>query len=194
MTGQNVGYRRVSSSDQNLENQLVGEKLDKIFDDKISGSTRERPGLNKCLQYLRQGDVLHIHSIDRLARNLIELQHLVQELIDKGITVRFHKENLFFEVNSDGQNPMNRLLFQVMGAFAEFERALIRERQAEGIAKAKSLGKQLGRKHKLNKKEIIDIIKKFNEGNTIKEIAKIHNVSRQTIYSAIKKYKSKLIT
>ena len=108
MKGQQVGYRRVSCADQNLSRQLDGLELDKIFDDTISGACRNRPGLDACLSYLRGGDTLHVHSIDRLARNLVELQKIVEDLNDKGVSVRFHKEGLLFE-SDNKQNATNKL-------------------------------------------------------------------------------------
>ncbi|NQY35622.1 MAG: recombinase family protein, partial [Alteromonadaceae bacterium] len=113
MQGQNIGYKRVSSSDQNPDRQLADIELDETFQDFTSGKDRERPRLKACLKYCRKGDVLHIHSIDRLARNLGELQTIVDELKAKKVSVQFHKENLIF---SGGNNPMDKLLLQVMGA------------------------------------------------------------------------------
>jgi DNA invertase Pin-like site-specific DNA recombinase len=136
-----IAYIRVSSVDQNTERQLAdcGIEFKKIFTDKTSGKNKDRPALRECLEYLREGDSLHIHSIDRFARNLKDLQEMVSDLNHRGITIHFHKENLLFGVN--GSNPMNKLMLQMMGAFAEFERAVIRERQREGIEKAKVAGK-----------------------------------------------------
>ena len=94
---QNIGYIRVSTLDQNTERQLADVKLHKIFEDKASGKDTKRPALAECLRYLRQGDTLLVHSIDRLARNLEDLQKIVRELTDKGVSVRFVKENLIFQ-------------------------------------------------------------------------------------------------
>ena len=133
MKGQNVGYIRVSSVDQNSDRQLSDTSLDVVFEDKCSGKDTQRPQLKACLRHLRSGDALHVHSIDRLARNLKDLQTLVEELTGRGVTIRFNKENLTFTGDA---NPMQKLMLQMMGAFAEFERSMIRERQREGIAAA----------------------------------------------------------
>lgn len=140
-----VAYIRVSTTDQTTARQLAdtGLSFKKTFEDKASGSSTDRPALKACLEYLREGDTLHVHSIDRLARSLQDLQVLVESLLAQGVTVKFHKENLTFQhygPDNGTQDPFAKLLFQVLGAFAEFERNIIRERQREGIAKAKQAG------------------------------------------------------
>ncbi len=127
MKGQRIGYIRVSSVQQNTDRQLADIPLDKVFEDKVSGKDTNRPQLKACLGHLREGDTLHVHSIDRLARNLLDLQKLISELVAKGVTVVFHKENMTF---SNDTNPMRALMLQMLGAFAEFESAMIKERQA----------------------------------------------------------------
>src|SRR5579864_5936597 len=123
-----IGYRRVSSVDQNLERQLEGTQVDRTFEDKVSGKDRDRPELTLALSFCRQGDTLVVHSMDRLARNLADLLALVKELTARGVAVEFVKEHLTFTGKDE---PMATLLLQVMGACAEFERAMIRERQRE---------------------------------------------------------------
>jgi len=130
INGQQVGYIRVSSLLQNESRQLEGIELDITFTDKISGRDKERPELTNCLNHLRQGDTLHVHSIDRLARNLRDLESIVSSLTGRGVAVQFHKEGLTF---TGDDNPMNTLMLQVMGACAQFELSMIRERQREGI-------------------------------------------------------------
>ena len=176
----NVGYTRVSTLDQNTERQLDGLTLDKVFEDKASGKDTRRPQLAACLEYLREGDTLHVHSIDRLARNLEDLQRLVRELTDKGVSVRFLKEKLNFEARES--NPMQTLMFQMLGAFAQFERALIRERQREGIALAKKEGRQLGRAKILSTEEEEAIKAKAASGAKKSTLAAENKISRQTIY------------
>jgi DNA invertase Pin-like site-specific DNA recombinase len=137
MSSQNVAYLRVSSVDQSVARQQEAIKvvsLDKTFIEKASGKDTNRPVLQECLEYCREGDTLHVHSIDRIARNLKDLQGLVDQFIAKDVTVHFHKEGLIFNGNDDA---MSRLMLQMMGAFAEFERNLIHERQVEGIANTK---------------------------------------------------------
>lgn len=135
MKGHCVGYIRVSSFSQNTDRQLFGISLDKIFEEKASAKDTNRPVLKDCLEYLREGDELHVHSIDRLARNLIDLQTIVSDLNGKGVSVVFHKENLTFTGNIE--NPMNKLMLQMMGAFAEFERNLIKETKGRNCSSSK---------------------------------------------------------
>ena len=182
-TGHKVGYIRVSSFSQSADRQLDGFILDKSFEEKASAGDAKRPVLADCLDYLRDGDELHVHSIDRLARNLMDLQGIVNSLNEKGVSVHFHKENLIFTGSND--NPMNKLMLQMMGAFAEFERSLIRERQKEGIAKAKKMGKQIGRKRVLDNDQIEEIKFKIAGGEAKSTLAKEYGISRQTLYSAL---------
>jgi DNA invertase Pin-like site-specific DNA recombinase len=177
-----IGYVRVSTLDQKTDRQLEGVKLDKVYKEKVSAKDTKRPELKKCLDYLRDGDTLHVHSIDRLARNLLDLQQLLEGLIQRQVTVRFHKEKLVF---TGDDSPMQKLQLQMMGAFAEFERALIRERQREGIASAKARGKHLGRSKKLSQAQIDEIRKLVAEGHEKKALAAKFGVSRQTLYSVL---------
>src|SRR4051794_31008045 len=144
--GKRIGYVRVSSLDQNEQRQLEGVDVDKKFTDKASGKDMNRPQLRAALDYAREGDVLVVHSMDRLARNLDDLRRIVTELTGRGVVVEFVKEHLHFTAED---NAMSKLLLSVMGAFAEFERALIKERQREGIALAKQRGVYKGRKPSL---------------------------------------------
>ena len=139
----NIGYIRVSSKDQSTARQLDGVELDQVFEDKISGIVKERPQLAICLQVLRKGDILHIHSIDRLARSLRHLQEIVEDLTERGITIHFHAENLIF--SGDNDNPMAMLMLQLLGAIAQFERKISKTRQREGIAQAKLKGTKSGK-------------------------------------------------
>lgn len=163
-----------------MERQLDGVKLDKIFKDQASGENASREALQQCLAYLREGDVLHIHSIDRLARNLFDLQHVVEDLTQKGVTIKFHQENLMF--SSMDSSSLQMLLFQILGAFAQFERACIKERQREGIAKCKSMGKVLGRPSKLSSLDKESIIIRLSSGEVPSQLAKEYNVSVSTIH------------
>lgn len=143
MAGQRIGYVRVSTLDQNEKRQLEGQVLDRVFTDKASGRDTARPELTELLRFARDGDTVVVHSMDRLARNLDDLRALVQSLTHKGVRVEFVKESLVF---TGEDSPMANLMLSVMGAFAEFERSLIRERQREGIALAKQRGAYKGRK------------------------------------------------
>ena len=136
MVGQTVGYVRVSSAEQNLDRQLeaVGE-CDRIFQDKISGSSRaKRTGLAELMQYVREGDLVKVASMDRLGRDTRDLYAIVDELTAKGCAVQFVSERI--TVNKSGTSPVDGLMLGILAAFAEFERRRIKERQAEGIALA----------------------------------------------------------
>ena len=175
-----IGYIRVSSVNQNTERQLEGVLLDKTFTEKQSAKNTDRPELQNCLAWIREGDVLHIHSIDRLARNLVDLQQLVTDITNKNVSIQFHKENLIF--TNDGSNPMYQLLLQMLGAVAEFERNLIKERQAEGIKIAQSKGVKFGAKPKLMHTQIAEIKSLIASGESIVSVAKKFGITRPTVY------------
>lgn len=140
-----MGYARVSTADQNLDRQtdrLTAAGAQRFFTDTITGSTRDRPGLDAALSYLRAGDTLTVVSMDRLARSLRDLHTLVDELTASGVRVQFLQEG---QTYSDDPSPSSRLLLSMLGAVAEFERSIIRERQADGIARAKARGVYKGR-------------------------------------------------
>lgn len=151
MYGQRIGYVRVSSLEQNPERQLEGVQVTRVFTDRASGKDINRPELERLLVFIREGDTLVVHSMDRLARNLDDLRRIVQGLTKRGVRIEFLKESLAF---TGEDSPMANLMLSVMGAFAEFERALIRERQREGIALARQRGVYRGRKKSLNDEQI----------------------------------------
>jgi DNA invertase Pin-like site-specific DNA recombinase len=177
-----VGYIRVSSLDQNTDRQLDGQELDKVFTDKASGKDTKRPQLQACLDYVRDGDVLVVHSMDRLARNVDDLRRIVQDLTGKGIQVEFVKEHLVF---TGEESPMSNLLLSLLGAVAEFERSMIRERQREGIALAKKAGVYKGRKPSLTLEQVKEIRRRVEAGEQKAGLAVAFGVSRQTLYTAI---------
>lgn len=179
MKGQRIGYIRVSSFEQNPERQLEGMALDKIFTDKASGKDTYRPQLEVLLDFIRAGDTLVVHSMDRLARNLDDLRSLVQQLTQKGICIEFVKECLTFTGDA---SPMANLMLSVMGAFAEFERALIRERQREGIALAKQRGAYRGRKKSLSPQQTIELKEAVALGEKKSTVARRLGISRETLY------------
>lgn len=182
MTHQVVGYIRVSSQGQNTARQLAGVKLDKEFVDIMSGSTRNREKLIECIEYVREGDTLVVESIDRLARNLRDLQDIIDSMIKKGVSVKFVKENLIF---SSEQNPMSNLMLQMMGAFAEFERIMIKSRQKDGIAAARLAGRHLGRPDKKTDELIYKAKELQKSGISIRQISFRLNVSRPTVYKML---------
>jgi DNA invertase Pin-like site-specific DNA recombinase len=177
--GQVVGYRRVSSVDQNEARQLEGIELDKIFTDKASGKDTKRPQLERALESLREGDVLVVHSMDRLARNLDDLRRIVLNLSKRGVNVQFMKESLTF---TGEENAMAQMLLSVMGAFAEFERSLIRERQREGIALAKKAGIYKGRKPSLCVEEAKHLRERAAKGENRAALAREFGISRAALY------------
>ena len=183
-TGQKVSYLRVSSKDQSIARQreaLAHLDIRKEFVDEISARSRaDRPGLHACLEYLRDGDELHVASIDRLARSLIDLKQLITELTNDGVTVVFHKEGLRFAADTD--DPTANLMLGVLGSFAEFERAIIRERQAEGIALAKKAGKYTGRPKALSDEQVADARRRIKAGESKTLVAKALDVGRSTLY------------
>jgi len=184
MTGKKIGYIRVSTTDQNHERQLDGLELDKYFTDKASGKDTNRPQLTAMLDYVRDGDIIYVHSMDRLARNLDDLRRLVNQLTEQKIRIEFLKEGLSF----DGDDtPISKLLLSVMGAFAEFERALIKERQMEGIALAKKKGLYKGRKPSLSNEQVAEIKLRLDNGDKKSQIARDFGISRETLYQYIRK-------
>lgn len=183
MRGQRIGYVRVSSFDQNPERQLDQVQLDKLFTDKASGKDTQRPQLDALLSFAREGDTVVVHSMDRLARNLDDLRRLVQTLTKRGIRIEFVKECLSF---TGEDSPMANLLLSVMGAFAEFERALIGERQREGIALAKQRGAYRGRKKALVADQVVDLRRRAGAGEQKSTLAREFGISRETLYQYLK--------
>ena len=178
-----IGYVRVSTFEQHMDRQLGGIRLDKIYKDTVSGKDMERPELKKCIESLIKGDILHVHSIDRLTRNLRDLLKFLEEMENKGITVIFHKEKLTFASDT---TPFQKLHLQIIGAVAEFERSFIRERQREGIAIAKTKGKYKGRKAMLSDEQVREISGRVKNKERIARIAHEYGVSRQTIYRCLR--------
>ena len=183
LKGQRIGYVRVSSLEQNPERQLEQVLVDRIFTDKASGKDTQRPELDNLLTFVREGDTVVVHSMDRLARNLDDLRRLVQQLATRGVRVEFVKECLTF---TGEDSPMANLMLSVMGAFAEFERTLIRERQKEGIALAKQRGVYRGRKNSLSPEQVSEMKQRAANGEPKAALAREFGVSRETIYQYIK--------
>lgn len=182
MKGQNVGYIRVSTIDQNTARQLDGVELDEVFEDKTSGKDTTRPSLAACMKHLRKGDTLHVHSLDRLARNLDDLRKIIKDLTGRGVVVKAHKEGLSF---TGEDSPMANLLLSMLGAVAEFERSLILERQREGIAIAKEKGVYKGRKPSLSAAQVEELQRLAGEGVPKAELARRFAISRETVYRYI---------
>lgn len=183
MKGQRVGYIRVSSFDQNPERQLEQVQVDKHFTDKASGKDVQRPELEALMSFVREGDTVVVHSMDRLARNLDDLHNLVQKLTKRGIRIEFVKECLTF---TGEDSPMANLMLSVMGAFAEFERARIRERQREGIVLAKQRGAYRGRKKALADGQVVELHRRVGAGEQKAKLARDFGISRETLYQYLK--------
>jgi DNA invertase Pin-like site-specific DNA recombinase len=183
LIGQRIGYRRVSSYDQNPERQLEGIQVDRLFTDKVSGKDTRRPELDRLLAFVREGDTVVVHSMDRLARNLDDLRRLVQGLTGRGIRIEFVKECLAF---TGEDSPLANLMLSVMGAFAEFERALIKERQREGIALAKQRGAYRGRKKSLSANQTSELKRRIGAGESKAQVARDFGISRETVYQYLK--------
>ncbi|QBF81965.1 resolvase [Shewanella maritima] len=175
-----VGYIRVSTVEQNLDRQLANIEFDKVFEDKCSGKDTNRPGLESMLEYVREGDEIHVHDISRLARNLEDLLTLVKDLTNKGISVCFHKESLTFTGES---NPMQELMLSMLGSVYQFERSMIRERQLEGIQQAKAQGKYKGRPTDNNLHDKIRALKA--EGLSLRKIANECGCALSTVQRAL---------
>ena len=184
MSGKRIGYIRVSTSDQNPERQLKGLHLDKRFIEKASGKSLVRPQLAALLDYVREEDTVVVHSMDRLARNLDDLRQLVTRFTSNQVKLEFIKERLIF---SGDDSPMSMLLLSVMGAFAEFERAFIRERQKEGIYLAKKRNVYKGRKPSLLRKDVEAIKLRVHQGDKKSQIARDFRISRETLYRYLRK-------
>jgi DNA invertase Pin-like site-specific DNA recombinase len=173
-----IGYRRVSSESQNLDRQDF--VCDKMFEEKVSGAKRDRAALAEMIEFAREGDEVVVWSIDRLARDLRDLQDIISTLNDKGVSISFLKEKLTFA--GDANDAFAKLQLQMMGAFAEFERNIIRSRQAEGIARAKERGVYKGRKKTIDENRLR---KMKAEGHSVTEIAELVGVSRMTVYRTL---------
>ncbi|UTT46200.1 recombinase family protein [Micrococcus luteus] len=189
MVGQTVAYVRVSSAEQNLDRQLeaVGE-CDRIFQDKIPGSSRaKRAGLAELMTYVREGDLVKVASMDRLGRDARDLYAIVDELTAKGCAVQFVSERI--TVNKSGTSPVDGLMLGILAAFAEFERRRIKERQAEGIALAKARGKYV-QAPKLSDTDVEQARVKIEMGIPKAEVARTFGVSRQTLYTSLRRFES----
>jgi len=179
MADKTIGYIRVSTVHQNTDRQLEGIHLDKVFEEKVSAKTKNRPRLQEMLNYIRDGDTVVVHDISRLARNIQDLHFLVEEITSKGASLRFVKEGLSF--SSDKSEPMNVLLLSMLGAVYQFEREIMRERQKEGIAAAKAKGKFTGRKKTINDEDIMRLV---NEGKSIRKVADVLGISMSSVQRA----------
>lgn len=188
-TGIRIGYVRVSSADQCTDRQLDGEALTVTFTDKASGKDTDRPQLQAMLAgNWPEGSTVVVHSMDRLARSLSDLLRIVEQLTARGIAVHFVKEGKTFR--GDSTDAMDRLMLSMLGAFADYELTLIRERQREGIAKARERGVYKGRRCKLTDPAVIKqmIADASVVGVSKLALCKKYGISRETLYKYIRKF------
>ena len=179
-----IGYIRGSTADQNPERQrteLEAADVEEIYEDRVSGKNLDRPQLQEMLAFIRKGDTIIVHSLDRLARNLSDLLKTVEALTQKGVSIHFLKEKLEFDAGKDA-SPTAKLMLQLVGAFAEFERSMIKARQREGIELAKARGAYLGRKRTVTPEQIEAVEKKMSLGMPLSVAAKKVGLSRSTVY------------
>lgn len=181
-----VAYARVSTSDQNLARQLEALKAfepDKIFTDEVSGKNLQRPGFRQMLDYVREGDTIYVCSLDRFARNLTDLLEVIKDLQKRGVSVHFLKENMLISADTK-TSSMSKLILSIMGAVAEFERSLIRERQQEGIDLAKKRGVYKGRAP-IAEEKIAKAKELYGLGVPLSKISKQIQISRSTLYRRV---------
>lgn len=187
-----IAYKRVSTVEQNLDRQLEGLSFDKEFIEKISGKDKNRPELANLLVYVREGDYVHVHEISRLARSLGDLKDIVNTILQKGASIKFHKENFTFEPGK-AKSATEDLLFNVLTAFAQFERDLLLERQREGIAIAKQNGTYKGRQSRYSQSDIERLYLRFedanNTGESKKKIAREFGMCESYAYQLVKKFR-----
>lgn len=173
-----VGYARVSSTGQSLEVQL--DKLshcDKVFSEKKSAtSTNDRSALKECLNYLREGDQLIITRLDRLARSVMDLTQIAHNLQQRKIDL------VVLDQSIDTSTPTGKLMFNMLGAIAEFETELRKERQADGIAKALENGVRFGAKSKLTEQQVFELKQDKSAGVTVKELMLEYGLSKASVY------------
>lgn len=187
-----VGYARVSTVGQDYDSQVEQLKeagCEKVFNEKVTAtSTKARTELKDMIEFVRAGDTVVVTKIDRLARSILDLNKIVTQLADKGVTVKFLSESM--EFNADDTNSLQSLLFNVLGSFAQFERDLIIERTTEGRERAKAQGIHMGRPAQ-SKKRINEALQLYDNrevnGFTVTRIAEITRIPRSTIYHELKK-------
>lgn len=185
-----VGYVRVSTPDQRTARQLydIRGSLDRLYEDSCSGKSLNRPQLNACLDYLHAGDVLHIESLDRLARSLNDLLKILEILKKNGVILEVHSPNsLIKRIDPRIDDPQQKFMLQILGAVGEFERSLIRERQMEGVQIAKLAGKYKGTPYKLKEKQASELRELHTKGVPVSRLAREFEISRATVYKYLNK-------
>ncbi|WP_010304139.1 recombinase family protein [Candidatus Odyssella thessalonicensis] len=177
-----VGYARVSSQGQSLDIQRDKLKhCPKIFEEKKSGTTSDRPELKRCLEYVREGDTLVITKLDRLARSTLDLCNIADELQRKNVALQVIDQNI------NTNDATGRLLFNMLGAIAQFETEIRAERQADGISKALEKGVKFGRKYVLTPKDVEELKHAREAGETISSLMRKFRLSKSTVYRYLRK-------
>lgn len=182
-----IGYKRVSTSDQSTARQLAGIELERIYEDKVSGATKDRPELKRCLDALREGDTLHVHAVDRLSRSMRDLLDIVDQVLKAKANLIIYSPRLEFSSNTD--DYLQTFQLQLFGIIGQLERAMSRQRQKEGIVHAKTNGTKSGKpwgKQPLDKSLKPKAIDLFHKGITITHIAKDLGISRGSVYNLIR--------
>jgi len=177
-------YLRVSTIDQNTERQLLNVYCDREYIDKASGKDMERKNFKLMMDNLREGDLVNVHSLDRVGRNTADILELVKQIKAMGCSIKFHKENLTFDGTKS--DLYSDLMLTILAAFSQFERNIILERQREGIAVAKAKGVYKGRKAKLSSEQIKLMKADFDAGIAKTKIAEKYGVTRAYVYQLVK--------
>lgn len=178
-------YTRVSTISQNTDRQLVGVSCDREFTEKVSAKDMKRPQLQAMLSNLRQGDMVNVHELSRLARNTKDLLGIVEQILGLGASIKFHKENMTFN-SGETQDAFQQLMLTMLGAIAQFERNLLLERQREGIAIAKEKGKYKGKQSRFNNTDIQKMKEHFvKPGINKSELARGYGITRQHLYRLV---------
>lgn len=178
-------YKRVSTTDQNLDRQLVDLKCDREYVEKVSAKDTNRPQLQAMLQNIRAGDVVHVHELSRLGRSVKDLLEIVEQITRAGGTVKFHKENLEFKNND--KDPFQALMLNLLSSIAQFERELLLSRQREGIAIAKQKGKYKGKQSRFSDNDIARIRTEFVTTNNKSKLAERYGITRGYLYALVSK-------
>ena len=184
-------YKRVSTTDQNLDRQLPNFPCDREYIEKISGKNLDRPQLQALLHNLRPGDIIHVHELSRISRSMRDLLEIIETILKSGASIKFHKENLEFKSNTN--DPFQKLMLHLLGSFSEFERSVLLERQREGIQIAKQKGLYKGKQSKFSQLQIQDIINKFHVSSNKQELAKELGITRAYLYQLVKKHADSLV-
>ena len=184
-------YLRVSTIDQNTERQLLNIPCDREYVDKASGKDMNRQNFKLMMDNLRAGDLVNVHSLDRVGRNTADILELVKQIKAKGCSIKFHKENLIFDGTKT--DLYSDLMLTILAAFSQFERNIILERQREGIAIAKAKGKYKGRKPKLDSGQLEAMKNDFQAGIPKTKIAEKYGITRSYVYQLTKDSSGKLL-